>query len=104
MALVGLLVLLNRCRTVFVSILAWYLVFLMNDKLDIFSSLSIHIITQYVLLQNVSLSVNDLLACCGFLCGSGCDGGYPLYAWRYFVHHGVVTEEVVFLFQPNKIF
>ncbi|KAJ7973176.1 cathepsin B-like [Quillaja saponaria] len=42
---------------------------------------------------NISLSVNDLLACCGFLCGSGCDGGYPLYAWRYFVHHGVVTEE-----------
>ncbi|XP_057484274.1 cathepsin B-like protease 3 [Actinidia eriantha] len=43
--------------------------------------------------MNVSLSVNDLLACCGFLCGGGCDGGYPLYAWRYFVHHGVVTEE-----------
>lgn len=42
----------------------------------------------------MSLSVNDLLACCGFLCGSGCDGGYPLSAWRYFVHHGVVTEEV----------
>ncbi|BAT86173.1 hypothetical protein VIGAN_04379900 [Vigna angularis var. angularis] len=42
---------------------------------------------------NISLSVNDLLACCGFLCGSGCDGGYPLYAWRYLVHHGVVTEE-----------
>ncbi|XP_028052470.1 cathepsin B-like protease 3 isoform X1 [Camellia sinensis] len=43
--------------------------------------------------MNISLSVNDLLACCGFLCGDGCDGGYPLYAWRYFVHHGVVTEE-----------
>ncbi|KAK2418935.1 Cysteine proteinases superfamily protein [Trifolium repens] len=42
---------------------------------------------------NVSLSVNDLLACCGFLCGSGCDGGYPIYAWRYLAHHGVVTEE-----------
>lgn len=45
-------------------------------------------------MQNLSLSVNDVLACCGFLCGAGCDGGYPLYAWRYFVHHGVVTEEV----------
>ncbi|KAG5055987.1 hypothetical protein JHK85_008497 [Glycine max] len=44
---------------------------------------------------NISLSVNDLLACCGFLCGSGCDGGYPLYAWRYLAHHGVVTEEVI---------
>lgn len=45
-------------------------------------------------LQNISLSVNDLLACCGFLCGDGCDGGYPISAWRYFVNHGVVTEEV----------
>ncbi|ESR57903.1 Cathepsin B-like protease 2 [Citrus sinensis] len=43
--------------------------------------------------MNLSLSVNDLLACCGFLCGDGCDGGYPISAWRYFVHHGVVTEE-----------
>ncbi|KAF7804998.1 cathepsin B-like protease 2 [Senna tora] len=43
--------------------------------------------------MNLSLSVNDLLACCGFLCGSGCDGGNPLSAWRYLVHHGVVTEE-----------
>ncbi|KAL2933307.1 Cathepsin B-like protease 2 [Bienertia sinuspersici] len=43
--------------------------------------------------MNVSLSVNDLLACCGFLCGAGCDGGTPIYAWRYFVHHGVVTDE-----------
>ncbi|KAF3794395.1 Cathepsin B [Nymphaea thermarum] len=42
---------------------------------------------------NISLSVNDLLSCCGFLCGEGCDGGYPISAWRYFVHHGVVTEE-----------
>ncbi|XP_021897248.1 LOW QUALITY PROTEIN: cathepsin B-like protease 2 [Carica papaya] len=43
--------------------------------------------------MNISLSVNDLLACCGFLCGSGCDGGYPIAAWRYFVYRGVVTEE-----------
>ncbi|PKU77782.1 Thiol protease aleurain [Dendrobium catenatum] len=42
---------------------------------------------------NISMSVNDLLACCGFLCGFGCDGGYPISAWRYFVKHGVVTEE-----------
>ncbi|XP_038709044.1 cathepsin B-like protease 3 isoform X2 [Tripterygium wilfordii] len=42
---------------------------------------------------NISLSVNDLLACCGFMCGDGCNGGYPIRAWRYFVHHGVVTEE-----------
>lgn len=43
--------------------------------------------------MNVSLSANDLLACCGFMCGDGCDGGYPISAWRYFVRHGVVTEE-----------
>ncbi|XP_052170432.1 cathepsin B-like protease 2 [Diospyros lotus] len=43
--------------------------------------------------MNISLSVNDLLACCGFMCGDGCDGGYPIYAWQYFVDKGVVTEE-----------
>ncbi|CDY64824.1 BnaCnng45130D [Brassica napus] len=43
--------------------------------------------------MNISLSVNDLLACCGFLCGQGCNGGYPISAWRYFKHHGVVTGE-----------
>jgi cathepsin B len=43
--------------------------------------------------MNMSLSVNDLLACCGFLCGSGCNGGYPISAWRYFVYRGVVTNE-----------
>ncbi|XP_020673845.1 cathepsin B-like protease 3 [Dendrobium catenatum] len=42
---------------------------------------------------NVSLSVNDLLACCGFMCGDGCDGGYPIFAWKYLVQNGVVTEE-----------
>ncbi|KAL6009031.1 Cathepsin B-like protease 3 [Asimina triloba] len=43
--------------------------------------------------MNISLSVNDLLACCGFMCGDGCDGGYPIRAWQYFVENGVVTEE-----------
>eukprot|EP00262_Sarcandra_glabra_P008905 TRINITY_DN22845_c0_g1_i1.p1 TRINITY_DN22845_c0_g1~~TRINITY_DN22845_c0_g1_i1.p1 ORF type:complete len:354 (+),score=55.84 TRINITY_DN22845_c0_g1_i1:225-1286(+) len=43
--------------------------------------------------MNISLSVNDLLSCCGFMCGDGCDGGYPISAWRYFVQNGVVTEE-----------
>ncbi|EXB94880.1 Cathepsin B [Morus notabilis] len=42
---------------------------------------------------NISLSVNDLLACCGFFCGEGCDGGYPLEAWEYLARSGVVTEE-----------
>ncbi|OAY81147.1 Cathepsin B, partial [Ananas comosus] len=52
-----------------------------------------HVYHNFCLLQNISLSVNDLLACCGFMCGDGCDGGYPIYAWRYFVENGVVTEE-----------
>ncbi|KAK1362510.1 Cathepsin B [Heracleum sosnowskyi] len=43
--------------------------------------------------MNISLSVNDLLACCGFMCGDGCDGGYPIAAWRYFKRSGVVTDE-----------
>ena len=47
-----------------------------------------------VVLQNVSLSVNDVLACCGFSCGDGCYGGSPFAAWEYFTYSGVVTEEV----------
>lgn len=50
--------------------------------------------TYVFILQNVSLSVNDLLSCCGFMCGDGCDGGYPLRAWQYFVQNGIVTDEV----------
>ncbi|KAM0869626.1 hypothetical protein ACQ4PT_040552 [Festuca glaucescens] len=42
---------------------------------------------------NISLSVNDLVSCCGFLCGQGCNGGYPISAWRYFRRSGVVTDE-----------
>lgn len=42
---------------------------------------------------SISLSVNDLVACCGFLCGQGCNGGYPISAWRYFRRKGVVTDE-----------
>ncbi|KAL6223309.1 hypothetical protein ACLB2K_006696 [Fragaria x ananassa] len=53
--------------------------------------------------KNTSLSVNDLLACCGFMCGNGCDGGIPIYAWRYFVHHGVVTEKVASCYQITRV-
>ncbi|KAF6163413.1 hypothetical protein GIB67_029262 [Kingdonia uniflora] len=42
---------------------------------------------------NITLSVNDLLSCCGFMCGDGCDGGYPISAWRYLSQNGVVTDE-----------
>jgi len=42
---------------------------------------------------NVSLSANDVIACCGLLCGFGCNGGFPMGAWLYFKYHGVVTQE-----------
>jgi cathepsin B len=45
-------------------------------------------------LQTALLSENDLLACCGFECGDGCEGGYPIRAWQYFKRTGVVTNEV----------
>ncbi|KAK6731317.1 hypothetical protein RB195_007656 [Necator americanus] len=39
----------------------------------------------------LELSDTDILACCGFQCGSGCEGGYPLQAWRYVMEKGVCT-------------
>ncbi|GMT31706.1 hypothetical protein PFISCL1PPCAC_23003, partial [Pristionchus fissidentatus] len=38
----------------------------------------------------VSLSADDLLACCKS-CGFGCNGGDPLAAWKYWVKDGIVT-------------
>ncbi|XP_031487770.1 cathepsin B-like protease 3 [Nymphaea colorata] len=43
--------------------------------------------------QSTSLSVNNVLACCGSMCGGGCDGGWPINGCQYFVQNGVVTEE-----------
>ncbi|CAL2043921.1 unnamed protein product [Caenorhabditis brenneri] len=42
---------------------------------------------------NVLISAEDLLSCCtgGYNCGDGCEGGYPIQAWRYWVHNGLVT-------------
>ena len=40
------------------------------------------------------LSVNGFLACYGFRCGDGCDGGYPIAVWQYFSYSGVIKEEV----------
>jgi len=37
------------------------------------------------------LSAEDILSCCGFWCGMGCDGGQPAGAWQYWVNHGIVT-------------
>ncbi|CAD8192744.1 unnamed protein product [Paramecium pentaurelia] len=37
------------------------------------------------------ISAEDLLSCCGINCGDGCDGGYPMGAWKYFKIEGIVT-------------
>jgi cathepsin B len=39
------------------------------------------------------LSVTDVLGCCGFMCGEGCNGGYPTAAWEYFKRTGAVTDD-----------
>ncbi|KAL3283975.1 hypothetical protein HHI36_018145 [Cryptolaemus montrouzieri] len=52
----------------------------MSDKICIFSNGT----------QQVSLSVNDLTACCD-ICGFGCDGGYPENAWQYWIDVGIVS-------------
>ncbi|PIC24798.1 hypothetical protein B9Z55_017979 [Caenorhabditis nigoni] len=42
---------------------------------------------------NTLLSAQDLLSCCtGLLsCGNGCEGGYPIQAWKWWVKHGLVS-------------
>ncbi len=37
------------------------------------------------------ISSEDLLTCCGFSCGQGCNGGYLSGAWNYFKNTGIVT-------------
>jgi len=37
------------------------------------------------------ISAEDLLTCCGFSCGDGCNGGYPESAWQWFQRTGAVT-------------
>ncbi|XP_035826569.1 cathepsin B-like [Aplysia californica] len=39
---------------------------------------------------NVHISADDMLSCCPY-CGMGCEGGYTLMAWMWYVHGGVVT-------------
>ena len=37
------------------------------------------------------ISAQDLLTCCGFSCGQGCNGGFPQAAWSHFKNTGLVT-------------
>ncbi|XP_050437997.1 cathepsin B-like isoform X7 [Adelges cooleyi] len=39
---------------------------------------------------NELLSAEDLAFCCN-LCGFGCQGGYPIFAWEHFSTNGIVT-------------
>jgi cathepsin B len=40
---------------------------------------------------DVYLSAEDIMSCCSFFCGNGCDGGYPESAWSFWKSTGVVT-------------
>jgi cathepsin B len=41
--------------------------------------------------QTPHISAQDLLTCCGFTCGQGCNGGYPAAAWSHWKSVGIVT-------------
>jgi len=41
--------------------------------------------------QKPHISAQDLLTCCGFQCGNGCEGGYPEAAWQHWKSAGLVT-------------
>lgn len=40
------------------------------------------------------ISSEDLLTCCGFSCGNGCNGGYPSAAWNFWKKTGLVTGDL----------
>ncbi|KIH67755.1 papain family cysteine protease [Ancylostoma duodenale] len=40
--------------------------------------------------RQVLLSADDLLSCCAS-CRIGCQGGWPIKAWRYFVENGICS-------------
>jgi cathepsin B len=47
---------------------------------------------RYCIHMNMMLNISaeNLNDCCGE-CGNGCNGGFPLMAWEYWVKHGLVT-------------
>jgi cathepsin B len=45
------------------------------------------------------ISAENLVSCCGWECGMGCNGGYPSGAWSYWVDTGLVTGD---LYGNNK--
>jgi cathepsin B len=43
--------------------------------------------------QNPRIAMENILTCCSY-CGYGCNGGYPIMAWEYWVSSGVVTGDL----------
>lgn len=41
--------------------------------------------------ESPMISPEDLLTCCGFSCGNGCNGGYPSGAWNHIHNKGLST-------------
>ncbi|CAD6193222.1 unnamed protein product [Caenorhabditis auriculariae] len=41
--------------------------------------------------QQPVIAADDFLSCCGHTCGNGCEGGYPIEAWRWWVSKGACT-------------
>lgn len=41
--------------------------------------------------KQLSVSAEDLLSCCGLMCGLGCYGGFADSAWTYWTETGIVT-------------
>ncbi|KAG8239954.1 hypothetical protein J437_LFUL019459, partial [Ladona fulva] len=40
--------------------------------------------------QNVDMSVENVLSCCTD-CGEGCNGGYVSKSWKYWINYGIVS-------------
>lgn len=43
---------------------------------------------------SIRISSEDLLSCCGFTCGFGCNGGFPASAWGYWVRSGLSSGDL----------
>jgi len=43
---------------------------------------------------DIRISAADILTCCGEVCGSGCNGGWPAEAWEYMTSEGIVDGGV----------
>ncbi|VDM72803.1 unnamed protein product [Strongylus vulgaris] len=37
------------------------------------------------------ISDTDIMSCCGWFCGDGCDGGYAMSAWSHVIRKGACT-------------